>query len=133
MLRADPLGKTRLASLSAVSFRDFVDRRQKAGAGGVTIAGDLSTVSAVLKWGRRARRLDLPVHLALDARRDLPYRGLRTRSKEREREPTDAELGRLYAHWETNLRQRIDMPTIVRFALASAMRQDEICRIELED
>ena len=133
MLKADPLGKVRLASLSALAFRDFVDRRVKAGAGGVTIAGDLSTMSAVLKWGRHARRLDLPVDLAVDARRDLQYRGLKTRSRERDREPTDAELARLYAHWSENKRQRIDMVTICRFALATAMRQDEICRIQIED
>jgi hypothetical protein len=40
-----------LRALSALHFRDFVDRRQGDGAGGVTIAGDLSTISAVLKWG----------------------------------------------------------------------------------
>ncbi len=133
MLKADQLGKTKLAALSALTFRDFVDRRVKAGAGGVTIAADLSTVSAVLKWGRHARRLDLPVELALDARRDLPYRGLRTRSVERDREPTDVELARLYAHWEENDRQRIPMATLCRFALATAMRQEEITRIQLED
>lgn len=132
-IKADAIGKTRLTALSALSFRDFVDRRVKAGAGGVTIAGDLSTISAVLKWGRHARRLDLPTSLPLDARKDLSYRGLRTRSTERDREPTDAELARLYAHWGANPRQRIDMPTICRFALATAMRQDEICRIEIED
>ncbi len=132
-LKADPLGKVRLNALSALTFRDFVDRRVKAGAGGVTIAGDLSTISAVLKWGRHARRLDLPVELAMDARRDLPYRGLKTRSRERDREPTDAELARLYAHWDANPRQRVGMTTLCRFALATAMRQDEICRIQIED
>lgn len=133
MLKADALGKVRLSALSALAFRDFVDRRVAAGAGGVTIAGDLSTLSAVLKWGRHARRLDLPVQLALDARRDLPYRGLRTRSNERDREPSNAELARLYAHWDANTRQRIDMVTLCRFALATAMRQDEICRIQIDD
>jgi integrase len=133
MLKADQFGKIRLGAISALAFRDFVDRRVKDGAGGVTIAGDLSTISAVLKWGRHARRLDLPVGLALDARRDLPYRGLRTRSNERDREPTDAELARLYMHWDANDRQRIPMTTICQFALATAMRQDEICRIQIED
>lgn len=132
MLKADPIGKIRLRSLSALAFRDFVDRRQAQGAGGVTIAGDLSTVSAVLKWGRHARRFDLPVDLPLDARRDLPYRGLKTRSTERDREPTDVELARVYAYWD-NERQRIPMETLCRFALATAMRQDEICRIQVED
>lgn len=133
MMKSDALGKVRLNALSALAVRDFVDRRVKAGAGGVTIAADLSYLSAVLKWGRHARRLELPVEVALDARRDLSYRGLRTRSIERDREPTDAELSRLYAHWDGNPRQQIDMTTICRFALATAMRQGEICRIEIED
>lgn len=133
MLKVDQLGKTRLSTLSALSFRDFIDRRVKAGAGGVTIAADLSTISAVLKWGRHARRLDLPVELATDARRELPYRGLTTRSRERDREPSDAELARLYAHWDNNPAQRIPMSQICRFALATAMRLGEICRIQVED
>lgn len=133
MIKRDALGGVRLASLSALHLRDFVDRRQKARAGGVTIAADLSTISSVLKWGRHARRLDLPVHLAMDARRDLPYRGLKTRSTEREREPTDAELSRLYAHWDANPMQRIPMATLCRFALATAMRLSEICRVQIED
>jgi integrase len=133
MLKRDAIGSVRLSALSALAFRDFVDRRVKAGAGGVTIAGDLSTISALLKWGRHARRLELPVELALDARRDLPYRGLKTRSKERDREPTDAELSRLYAHWQANDRQRIDMAKVCRFALATAMRQEEITRLQAED
>jgi integrase len=132
MLKRDPIGRVKLAGLSALAFRDFVDRRVKAGAGGVTIAADLSTISAVLKWGRHARRLDLPVELATDARRDLTYRGLKTRSMERDREPTDAELARLYAHW-SNDRQRIPMETLCRFALATAMRQEEITRLQIED
>ena len=132
MLRRD-LGKVKLIALNAVVLRDFIDRRQKAGAGGVTIAADLSYLSAVLKWGRHARQLDLPERLALDARASLKHRGLNTRGAEREREPTDAELARLYAYWDRNPRQTIPMSTICRFALATGMRQAEICRIDIED
>ena len=132
MLRAR-LGKVRLSSLNAVVLRDFVDRRIEDGAGGVTIAGDLSFLSAVLKWGRHARHLDIPDGLALEARGSLKHRGLNTRSHQREREPSDDELRRLYAHWQANLRQRIDMVTLCRFALASGMRQDEICRLQVDD
>ena len=132
MLRRD-LGKVKLSALSAVVLRDFIDRRQEAGAGGVTIAADLSYLSAVIKWGRHARQLDLPERLALDARASLKHRGLNTRGAEREREPTDAELARLYVHWDANPRQTIPMSIICRFALATGMRQAEICRLELED
>lgn len=129
----DRLGKVRLAALNAVTLRDFIDQRIEDGAGGVTIAADLSFLSAVLKWGRHARHLDINDRLALDARESLKHRGLTTRSREREREPTDAELARLYAHWQANERQRIDMVTLCKFALATGMRQDEICRLQVDD
>lgn len=132
MLKAK-LGKVRLASLNAVTLRDFIDERAAEGAGGVTIAADLSFLSAVLKWGRHARHLDINDRLALDARDSLKHRGLNTRSRQREREPTDEELARLYAHWQGNARQRIDMVTLCRFALASGMRQDEICQLLVDD
>lgn len=132
MLRGD-IGKVRLAALSSVVLRDFIDRRAASGAGGVTIAADLSFLSAVLKWGRHARQLDIPERLALEARQSLQHRGLETRSAEREREPTDEELQRLYAHWRANTRQRIPMGTMCRFALATGMRLGEICRLQVDD
>lgn len=127
------LGKIRLAALNAVALRDFIDKRMKAGAGGVTIAADLSYLSAVLKWGRHARHLDINDKLALEARESLKHRGLSTRSQERDREPTDDELALLYSLWENNPRQRIDMVTLCKFALATGMRQDEICQLQVED
>jgi integrase len=127
------IGDTKLAALNAVVLRDFIDKRIDEGAGGVTIAADLSFLSAVLKWGRHARHFDIPERLALEARESLKHRGLDTRSSEREREPTDDELQRLYDHWQANPRQRIDMPTLCRFALATGMRLGEICRLQVDD
>jgi integrase len=127
------LGKVKLSSLSAIVLRDFIDRRTDAGAGGVTIAADLSFLSAVLKWGRHARQLDINERLALEARGSLQHRGLKTRSQERTREPTDDELARLYAHWNDSTRQMIDMPLVCRFALATGMRLGEICGLEAVD
>ena len=63
MWRRD-LGTVKLSALSAMVLRDFIDKRTKAGAGGVTIAADLSFLSGMLKWGRHARHLDLPEQLA---------------------------------------------------------------------
>lgn len=127
------LGSIKLASLSAVTVRDFIDRRIEDGAGGVTISADLSYLSAVLKWGRHSRRLDINDRLGLDARASLKHRGLKTRATERTREPTADELERLYALWASNPRQTIPMETLCRFALATGMRQGEICRLEIED
>lgn len=127
------LGKTRLASLNAVTLRDFIDDRMRDGAGGVTIAADLSFLSAVLKWGRHARHLDINDRLALEARESLKHRGLDTRGNQREREPTDSELARLFAHWGSSPQMRLDMVTLCKFALASGMRQNEICQLQVSD
>jgi integrase len=132
MLRRE-IGKVKLANLNAVVLRDYIDRREAAGAGGVTISADLSFLSAVLRWGKHSRQLDLPERLALDARASLVHRGLNTRSQERSREPTDDELARLYALWDGNLRQKIPMSMLCQFAIATGMRQGEICRIEIDD
>ena len=132
MLKRD-LGNISLKHLNSIHLRDFIDKRLKAGAGGVTIAGDLSFFGAILKWGKHSRRMDLPTDLALNARRDLTTRNVSTRSNERDREPTDAELEQIFTYWQTNTRQVIPMETLCRFALATAMRQDEICSILLED
>jgi integrase len=127
------LGDIPLKRLNSVHLRDFIDKRLKAGAGGVTIAADLSFFGAILKWGRHSRKLDLPADLARDARRDLTARKVNTRSTERDREPTPAELDRLFNYWSDNKRQKIPMATLCKFALATTMRQEEICSVLLED
>lgn len=127
------IGKVQLSNLNSTVLRNFIDRRSSAGAGGVTIAADLSFLSAVLKWARYARQLNVNERLALDARASLSHRGLKTRSQERSREPTEEELTRLYQYWDKNPRQKIPMSTICRFALATGMRQGEICGLQIED
>ncbi|HZQ61626.1 MAG TPA: site-specific integrase [Casimicrobiaceae bacterium] len=127
-----------LATTGAVELSKFIDQRITEHAGGVTIGADLSFLSAILKWGRYARRLDIPAHIALEARASLKHRNLNgkplnTRSQERTREPTDDELAKLYKHWRRNPRQRINMPLLCDFADATGMRLDEICRIVVED
>jgi integrase len=127
------MGKVKLSALNALVLRDFIDRRIDQGARGVTIAADLSFLSAVLKWARHARQLDIPERLALEARGSLKHRGLNTRAAERSREPTDFELERLYTHWRSKPRQLVDMELMCRFAIASGMRLAEICRIVAVD
>ena len=67
------------------------------------------------------------VNLARIALRRL---GLIARPAERERRPTEKELTRLYAHFDANDRYTVPMTRVIKFAIATAMRIDEIFRIE---
>ena len=115
------------------ALRTFIDKRQAEGAGGVTIAQDLSYLATALDWGRYTRHFNIDPEVARDARRSLKHRKLDTRSQERKRVPTEAELEALYSLWDAKKRQSIPMTTLVQFALSSAMRLGEICRIQIED
>ncbi|MEJ8815449.1 site-specific integrase [Variovorax ureilyticus] len=132
LLKRD-LGAIQLSKLSAVVLNDWVDKRLKAGAGGVTVAMYLSSLSSVLSFGKHARRLNLDVDLAKNARKAITYRGISTRPGERSREPTADELSKLYAYWAGRDRLKNPMQTICEFALASSMRLGEIVKLNVAD
>ena len=67
------------------------------------------------------------------ARIALTQLGLVGKGNERDRRPTQDELDRLVAAFYANRAQQIPVGRIIRFAVATAMRQDEICRIEWPD
>lgn len=111
----------------------FVTDRRKSGAGGVTIAADLSFLSTVLRWASVVKNISVDELAARRARSALTVRGMQTRSRKRDRLPADKELAALYKHWSGKEKQIIPMERICKFALATGMRQAEICRIRIED
>ena len=123
------IGKTTVRNLSAITFQTFISDRLKDGASGQTIAGDLSALSSVLRWARRAKTIDINEHLAADARRSLTARKLGTRSNKRDRMPTADEFEAVLA----NLKTTLPVEEIARFAKVSAMRLSEITSIYIED
>lgn len=129
----DRIGQTNISNFTALTLADFITGRKQDGAGGVTLASDLSNLSSALKWARHVRRIDINDQLAVEARRALTAERISTRSVERTRIPTQDEIDRLVAHLDGNLRQKIPVGTMIRFAASSAMRLGEICAIQIED
>lgn len=129
----------RMEDMSSLELNNFVSRRMKvktqAGTflSGVTIAGDLSTISTILKWAKDVKMYNIDANSANEVRGALGRRGINTRSKKREREPTQKELTDIYAEYVKKKRQKIPMPELIQFAIAAAMRQGEICSILIED
>ncbi len=129
-----------MSDMSEKIVSDFVSRRikEKNQAGesisGVTICVDLSYITSVLKWANKVKHYKVDQEMAIRVRQTLEARGLQTRSNERDREASDEELSKIFAEYEKKKgRQIIPMPDIIVFAIANAMRQEEICSILIED
>lgn len=123
------LGQVRLGDLGRERLIDFGRQRARDGAGPVTVGIDLGYIRTLLADGAAIHGLPFspePVDLARIA---LARLGLVGKGDERDRRPTEDELGSLFRHFDENTRLTIPMSRIVKFAIASAMRQDEICRV----
>jgi integrase len=71
-----------------------------------------------------------PIDLARIALKRL---GLIGKGQERDRRPTQDELDCLIAYFDGNPRQIAPIGRIIRFAVATAMRQEEICKVRWSD
>ncbi|NQD74564.1 site-specific integrase [Pseudomonas sp. CM27] len=144
-----PLGKTKRATLLAIKetwLGDVVDseltsqklvdyamwRMENDGIQAQTVGNDLAHLGAVLSVARPAWGYEVDPHAMPDARKVLRKMGAVTRSRERNRRPTQDELGKILTYFEEmrdRRKQEIDMLRVVLFALFSTRRQEEITRI----
>jgi hypothetical protein len=124
----EALGTVKLSQLNSERLIEFGRKRAKQGAGPVTLAIDLSFIRTVATHAAAVHGIEVSaeeVRLALFA---LKHLGLVGNSKERNRRSTEDELGELIGYFERNYRQIIPMDRIVQYAVATTMRQEEICR-----
>jgi integrase len=129
----DALGATRISNLSRDGLVQFAKRRSKEGAGPVTIGIDISFIGTILEHAAAVHGITVPSEQVRLARIALNRLGLIARSNERDRRPTQDELDKIVTAAELNPRQIIPLGRLVRFAVATVMRQDEICRVLFED
>ena len=155
MEKARALGKTKLATLKAISesylgqindqdlncqiLVEYAVWRMGSEGGGVlpqTTGNDLAHLGAVLSIARPARGYQVDPHAMGDARKVLRKLGYNMRSRERDRRPTLDELDMLLTHFQGILAYRpssINMLKMTAFALFSTRRQEEITRIKWAD
>lgn len=129
----DTLGSIPLVDFNGYSMQEWIDKRRADGIAGPTIARNLSTISAALKWARHARSLDVDVNAARDALRGLTAARIPTTPQQRDRIPTDAELARLREHFQSLTQTKLPMLDMMDFACETAMRLGEICAILWDD
>lgn len=103
--------------------------RAEQGAGPVTLGIDIGVIKMIITHAAAVHGLDIspePVDLARVALKRL---GLIGKGTERDRRPATDELNRLFRCFDDNERLTLPMTRIVKFAVATAMRLDEICRV----
>jgi len=132
-LLREKLGRVRLADLDREALITFGRERAKEGAGPVTLGIDLGYIRTVLVHGAAVHGLPYSAEPVELARVALKMLGLVGKGNERDRRPTEDEIQALLEHFRGMNRLEIPMGRIIRFAIATAMRQDEICRITWED
>lgn len=129
----EKLGRVRMADLNRERLIRFGRDRLKEGAGPVTIGMDLSYIKTIITHAAAVYGLAVSPEAVDLARVALKRLGLVGKSRSRDRRPTTDEFNRLLAYFDGNPRQLIPLARICRFAVATAMRQDEICRIRQAD
>jgi integrase len=129
----DRLGRLRIPELDRGRLMQFGKERAREDAGPVTIGIDLGYIKTILSHAAAVHGVILSVEPVLLARIALARLGLVGKGNERDRRPTQDELDRLVTAFEKNRFQKIPVGRIIRFAVATAMRQDEISRIGWAD
>ncbi len=127
------LGKERIEHLDRQKLIDYGKMRADQGAGPVTLGIDIGVIKMIITHAAAVHGLDIspePVDLARVALKRLSLIGKGT---ERDRRPGTDELNRLFRCFDDNERLTLPMTRIVKFAVATAMRLDEICRVEWTD
>ena len=127
------LGKLRLIEIDRERLVRFGRERAAAGAGPVTVSMDIGAIRLVLSHAAAVHGVPVKVEPVDLARIALKRLGLIGKSNERDRRPTDDELQSLFAHFDANERLTIPMSRMIKFAIATAMRQEEICRVTWGD
>jgi integrase len=126
----EELGTTPLNQLTREKLIGYGRARAEQGAGPATLAVDISFIGTVLTHAAAVHGVRVNTEAVTLARVALRRLGLVGKSRERDRRPTTEELQKLFDYYDGNPRQLIPMSRIIKFAIASAMREEEISRIE---
>ncbi len=127
------LGGYRLREITRSALIEYGKKRAKAGAGPATLAIDFSFIGTLLTHAAAVHGIAVATEEVRLARVALIRLGLVGNPSERDRRPTQQELDDLIRYFDEKPRQLIPVGRMIRFAVATAMRQEEICKIAWDD
>ena len=127
------IGHEKLIALTRERLITYGKARANQGAGPVTLAMDLGYIRTILVHAAAVHGVEVPTEQVMLARVALRRLGLVGKGDERDRRPTQNELDLIIDYYEHNPRQMIPVGRLVKFAVATAMRQNEICSLLWSD
>ncbi len=127
------LGKVKRENLTRERILQFGKARAEAGAGPVTLGMDIGYLRTVVVHAAAVHGVAISAEPVDFARVALKMLGLIGKGSERDRRPTPGEISRIVTYFSSNERQLIPAARMMLFAIATAMREEEICRIKWED
>lgn len=120
--------------LTTADYIAHVEARRRDGAGPATANNDLIWLRGVFRTARASLGLPINLQFLEDASHELRQRRVIGKPKERQRRVTAAEEKTLLDHFAVrDVRAEIPMADIIRFALLTARRQEEITRLKWAD
>jgi len=133
-LERHALGRTNALALTAAMLIDHVRSRRADGTGAATVANDLIWIGVVLRAARSVKELPVRPEVVQQARNACRELRLIGKPRRRTRRPTPDELARLREYFaRRDERSTIRMLPVMEFAICSARREAEICRLEWRD
>lgn len=121
------LGHVALKGFTRERLIEFGKRRAREGAGPVTLGIDIGYIRTILVHAAAVHGLEVPTENVILARVALNRLSLTGKGQERDRRPAQDEIDRILQYSDDNMRQVVPLSRIIKFAIATAMRQDEIC------
>jgi integrase len=128
------LGAFKASELGREKLIKFGRDRAKQGAGPVTLSMDIGAIRLVISHAIAVHGVELSIEPVDMARIALKRLGLVGKSNERDRRPSKDEIDQLLKHFVSKSnRQQIPVAQVIKFAIATAMRQEEIFRVTWSD
>ena len=120
------------AGLRTQDYVRHIEERRRNGAGAATAGNDLVWIRSVVKAARGALGMNASLDAIADATEHLRTTKAIAKSRSRKRRITADEETKLLAYFESRP-SSVPMADILRFALATARRQEEITRLSWAD
>ncbi len=127
------LGAVSLRNLTRERLVTYAKSRARDGAGPATVGMEFSYIKTIVLHAAAVHGLAISADAVDQARIALKRLELIGKPVERDRRPKVQEIEALVLYFEDKLRQKIPVGRLLQFAIATAMRQDEICRLAWND